>query len=105
MEFKSIEEAVKHITGLDTQLAASKKATDAALKGKNDAEAIANDALAKLQKVEDLLPKKITGKVGTKNYEVIFGVDGLTKEELAKDKEKLALLAKSGSSAIKIIED
>ncbi|MNY52794.1 hypothetical protein D3C86_1884970 [compost metagenome] len=53
---------------------------------------------------EEAVPKKLTAKINSKTYEVLFGVDGKTKEELAEDKEKLAILAKSGSMAIKLIE-
>jgi len=104
MKFKTIEEAEAAYTGLKSKLAESEKAKVAAEKGQKEAEDIAKDALGKLKVVEDSIPKKLTAKVDGKTFEVIFGVDGLTKEELAKDKEKLAVLVKSGSSAIKLLE-
>jgi hypothetical protein len=103
MKFETLEAAEKHIGTLEGKLTAAEKATEIALKDKENAEAIATDALNKLKIIEDSLPKKITAKVDGKTCEIVFGVDGLSKEELAKDKEKLAMLAKSGSSAIRFI--
>ncbi|MNL18434.1 hypothetical protein D3C87_1395780 [compost metagenome] len=51
------------------------------------------------------MPKILKRKVSGKTVQILFGVDGLTKDELADDKERLALLVKSGSAAIKILED
>lgn len=125
MKFETVEDAAKHIELLNKKISDSegtikkleksltdktelettlKNGLEKALKEKSDSDSIATDLLNKLQTIEDSLPKKVKAKVAGKSYEVIFGVDGLTKEELAGNKEKLEILVKSGSSAIKLLE-
>jgi hypothetical protein len=103
MKFETLEDAVKHIGTLEVKVTKTEAALATAQKGQADAQAIAKDALSKLQAAEDALPKKLTAKVDGKTYEILFGVDGVKKEDLAKDKDKLAVLVKNGSSAIKLL--
>lgn len=121
-EFKTVEEALAHIAKQDEALAAlgTAKATavaeataakaevikitkerDEAVKDAAEAQEIAKSAVemanasAASNKSTD-----ITVKVGGVKYIVAFGVDGLSKEDLAKDTEKCAKLVKRGTAAL-----
>ncbi len=110
-EFKTLEEAMAHIAKQDealTKLAGEKseaiKARDAANKERDEAKKIALEAVAQVNESEAALPKKVTVMIDKKKVHIRFGVDGLTKEELAKDKDKVAKLLAGGSSAVKVLE-
>lgn len=105
MKIETLEKALEVIKGYESENLELKDQLKNALKGKEEAESIATDATGRLSKLEETLPKKLTAKVDKKEYEVLFGVDGLSKEELAEDKKKLAELVKFGSSAIKLVEE
>lgn len=68
-----------------------------------DAQQIAYDALKAAE--DGGKPKIVSVKVDKKEYEVLFGVEKLTKEELAADTEKCAALIAKGSGALKLLED
>ena len=68
-----------------------------------DAQQIAYDALKTAE--DSGKPKVLSVTIDKEKYEVLFGVDGLTKEELAADKEKCATLVSIGSGALKKLED
>ncbi|WP_285055151.1 hypothetical protein [Pedobacter ginsengisoli] len=107
MKFKTLEEAQAAFDAQELQLKDVQAALTLALKGKTDAEEIAEDALAKVGKYEAQLPKKFIGKLDKSEYEVLFGVDGYTKEDLVdpKNKKVLAELVKNSSGAVKRVED
>lgn len=64
---------------------------------------IAKEAIEKIN-TAPIDTNKVIAKIDGETFEVKFGVDGLTKEELAKDKEKLALLLAGGSGALIKVE-
>ena len=107
MKFKDLDEAQAAYDSLETKYNNSQNARKIAEQGQKDAEEIANDAMAKVGKYEKLLPKKITAKVGKQEVEILFGLDGLSKEDLTKPEhsKKVAELLKNGSSAVKLVEE
>lgn len=64
---------------------------------------VAKEAIKKLNDIPSD-PSKLTAKVDGQTYEIKFGVDGLSKEQLSKDKEKLAVLVAGGSGALVKLE-
>lgn len=105
MEFKTLEEALAHIKAQDQEIVTLRANLKAAEEAKNDAEAIAQDAIAKANETLASAPKELTVTVSKKKYKIAFAVDGLTKEELSKDSAKCAELLKRGSAALELLED
>lgn len=70
-----------------------------------EAQQIAEDAVNAANQLSTAQPNELTVKVGNKTYIINFGVDGLTKQELAEDQELLKRLVKIGSGAITLKED
>lgn len=100
-----LESKNQEVTTLSSQLAEK----DAEIGNLNtqllDAQDIAKKAVVLANEKTVAGPKKPTVKVDGKKYEVVFGVDGLTKDELAADVEKCAVLIKKGSQALELKED
>jgi hypothetical protein len=105
MKFTTLEEAEAHIAKQDNAILSLKEEKEIALREKKDAQTVAEDLLSQISKLEEQVPKQLTVTVDKKKYEVLFGVDGLTKEELATDKALLAKLVKFNSGALKLLED
>lgn len=105
MELKTLEEALARIKTQDQEIVTLRANLKAAEEAKIDAEAIAQDAIAKANETLASAPKELTVIVSKKKYKIAFAVDGLTKEELAKDSAKCAVLVKRGSAALELLED
>ncbi|KAA8483753.1 hypothetical protein BDE36_1783 [Arcticibacter tournemirensis] len=97
-EIKSLEEAFEFIAGQEATietLTAEKKC----------AEDIAKDAVDQLNEAINAGPKQYVVVVDKKKVKVNFGVEGLNKEQLSKDKKLISALIKKGSSAVTVMED
>jgi ribosomal protein S20 len=105
LEIKTLEEALTHIEMLKEENKALKAALKTAEIAKEDAEAIAQDAIKKANETLSAAPKDLTVTVSKKKYKIAFAVDGLTKEELAQNGAKCAELVKKGSAALELQED
>lgn len=103
-DFPSIVEAVAYINQIEPALEkeiAEHNVTKAALA---DAESVASDAIAKAEEVMKDAPKSFTSVIaGIGKIRVNFGVDGLSKEALLNDVDKIAALVKKGSHAITVL--
>lgn len=108
IEFKTVEEA----TEAYTKLLAEKDALASSLKEKESelvsvkselevAKEVAQDAI---QQINEGLSTDVIATVDKKKYKVLFGVDGLSKEELSKDQTSLKNLVKIGSGALELVE-
>ncbi|WP_316743409.1 hypothetical protein [Pedobacter antarcticus] len=80
------------------------KKLDTAIQEKESAEEVANAALETANELLATVPQEIYATVEKKKYKVLFGVDGLTKEELVKDQVKLQRLIEIGSGALELQE-
>lgn len=105
LEIKTLEEALTHIATLKEENKALNAALKTAETAKADAEAIAQDAIKQANETLTATPKPLSVTVNKKKYKIAFAVDGLTKEELAKDSAKCAELVKRGSAALELLED
>ncbi|MNK47621.1 hypothetical protein D3C87_664330 [compost metagenome] len=65
---------------------------------------IAEDAINKVNAAPEEKSDKVIATVDKVKYEVVFGVDGLTKEAVAKDTDLLSRLVKIGSGALIEVE-
>jgi len=107
--FQTIEEAVvafkkklEEIESLKNENKASKERIAKLEKDLSDTEEIAKDAIAKYN--EQPNHSDVTVTVEKKKYKVLFGVDGLSKDELSVDNSKLKELVKGGSQALELVE-
>lgn len=104
-KFETLEEAVAHIKSQDEVIVSLRDGIETAIQEKKAAEDIATDAINKANEVVLKAPKETTVTIDKKKYKILFAVDGLTKEELAEDKTKLARLVKIKSGALELLED
>lgn len=104
MKFETLEAAQAAYNQLKTEFDNQSVSLQNALNDKEIAETTALEAIQKANTSPEE-SKKTTVKIGTDKYEIVFGVDGLTKEELAKDSKKLATMVKKGSAALIKMED
>lgn len=72
---------------------------------RDQAHEIADDAMEQVNALAALTPSEKIVTVDKKKYKVLFGVDGLSKDELAKDTAKLKLLIAKKSGALELQED
>lgn len=98
-------EAYEQAPDLSTEMDTLKGQLQQALKEKQAAEEIAKDAMEAVNKTLAALPKETFATHEKKKYKILFGVDGMSKEEIAKDKTKLARLVEIKSGAIQLQED
>lgn len=95
-KFENLEEAQ---TAFDAEVAAH-NATKQQLV---DAKKVAEEAIAQINEAPQVKTDEVFATVDKTKYKVVFGVDGLTKEEVAKDKELLKKLVKIGSGSLEIV--
>jgi hypothetical protein len=97
-DIKTLDDALKFID----QVIAER---DEAVQRQQDAEAVADDAIAKASAAIAAAPKDYTTKIiGTGKVKVFFGVDGLTKDQLLDNSDKIVELIKKGSHAVQVVE-
>lgn len=105
MKFENIEDAVAALNDEKKAHDETKRLLEKEKKRADDAEKVATEAVEDANKVLATgKPSKPTVTVKGKKYEVKFGVDGLTKEELAQDTKKLEKLVSIGSGALKLVK-
>lgn len=118
-EFKDLPEAVAHIAKQDEAITKLAKEKAEAIAEAKEAKEIAKNAVAQAKEAEEFAKdavaaanasmaavksNDVTVKVGGATYKVAFGVDGLSKAELAKDTDKCAKLIKKGTAALVKVE-
>ncbi|SEM66113.1 hypothetical protein SAMN05192574_101376 [Mucilaginibacter gossypiicola] len=95
---KTLEDAQAYITQVEGE-------RDAALSAQKQAEEIANDAIEKASVAIGAAPKDFTTVVkNIGKVEVHFGADGVSKDELLDNHEKITELLKKGSHAVTLLE-
>ena len=94
----------KDITGLNETVSSLKLQLTSVTEERDAAKAVAEEATSQFNEQASLLPKKVTAKISGYTYEILYGVDGLTKEELAKEKDKLEVMLEKGSGALVKLE-
>lgn len=105
LKFKTLEEAEAFITELSKECSELKTKLVAAEQAQAAAEEIASDAVKQANETLKIVPQELYVTVSKKKYKILFGVDGLTKEELKADTKKCELLIKRGSGAFELQED
>lgn len=113
MKFNSIEEAQEafdklqkesneKIKSLEKENASHKEEVVKQSKRADDAEAIAQDAIEKVNSSESA--DDVTVSVDKKKYRINFGVEGFTKEELKNESDLLKKMIKSGTAALTLLD-
>jgi polyribonucleotide nucleotidyltransferase len=105
LKFENLDDALAHIKKQDSVIIGLKEGIEQAIQDKQAAEDIAEDAISKANEIALTAPKETVVTIDKKKYKVLFGVDGLTIDELADDKTKLAKLVKIKSGALELVED
>lgn len=121
MKFKTIEEAtaafekeksdakkakdglIAELKSIKKELAAEKEAHKATTDELLEAQKVATEALATFNSREKSSEDVIV-KHGKKQYKVVYGVNGLTKEELAKNTELISEMLANGTSALEEVK-
>lgn len=92
------------ISAKDAEISELKSQLTEALQGKDDAESAAQEAIDFANSKGSNAAQELTVTLAGKKYKIVFGVDGLTKEQLKDDTELCASLVKKGSAALVLQE-
>ncbi|HEY0177047.1 MAG TPA: hypothetical protein VGC08_11760 [Pedobacter sp.] len=103
--YESQPDPASGITALNLKIESLSLELKKAILERDQAREIADDAMEQVNALAALTPSEKIVTVDKKKYKVLFGVDGLSKDELAKDTAKLKILIAKKSGALELQED